>query len=219
VTGKSIAVSIEAADKKSFATAIDWPGWSRSGKTEALAIEGLAEHADRYAAVSRRAGVDFPPSDGLAFEVVERIDGTGATAFGVPEKVTEHDRRPVNASDGERLASLVEAAWTTFDAIASTAPESLRKGPRGGGRDTSKIVEHVYGAEQGYASNMGIKMKAFDTGDRTSQKALRSAILDVLRQATDGSPIPGRKWTTRYAAHRIAWHALDHAWEIENRIE
>ena len=36
----TIAVSIEAAPKKAFATAVDWPGWSRSGKTEALALEG-----------------------------------------------------------------------------------------------------------------------------------------------------------------------------------
>jgi hypothetical protein len=219
VTKNSIAVSIEAADKKSFATAVDWPGWSRSGKTEALAIEGLVEHADRYAAVARRARLDFPSTDGLAFEVVERIEGTGATAFGVPEKVTDQDRRPVSAGDGDRLAGLVEAAWKTFDSMATSAPEALRKGPRGGGRDTSKILDHVFGAEQSYASNMGIRMKAFATDDRKSLEALRSAILEILRQPTDGSPIAGRKWTTRYAAHRIAWHALDHAWEIENRTE
>ena len=48
---------------------------------------------------------------------------------------------------------------------------------------------------------------------------MRAAMLDVLRQKSDGSPLAGRKWTTRYAAHRIAWHALDHAWEIEDRTE
>jgi hypothetical protein len=26
-------------------------------------------------------------------------------------------------------------------------------------------------------------------------------------------------WPTRYAARRIAWHALDHAWEIEDKSE
>jgi hypothetical protein len=24
-------------------------------------------------------------------------------------------------------------------------------------------------------------------------------------------------WTTRYAARRIAWHVLEHAWEMEDR--
>ena len=47
----------------------------------------------------------------------------------------------------------------------------------------------------------------------------RKAVLEVLRQASDGSPIAGRKWPPRYAARRIAWHALDHAWEIEDRTE
>jgi hypothetical protein len=44
-------------------------------------------------------------------------------------------------------------------------------------------------------------------------------MLDVLRQPTDGSPLAGRTWTQRYAARRIAWHALDHAWEMEDRTE
>jgi hypothetical protein len=44
-------------------------------------------------------------------------------------------------------------------------------------------------------------------------------MLDVLRAASDGSPIAGRRWPPRYAARRIAWHALDHTWEIEDRTE
>ena len=34
-----------------------------------------------------------------------------------------------------------------------------------------------------------------------------------------GSPLAGRKWPPRYAVRRIAWHALDHAWEMEDRTE
>ena len=66
---------------------------------------------------------------------------------------------------------------------------------------------------------MGIKQKEFPTSDRAALKALRDAILEALGARTDGSPIDDRKWTTRYAAQRIAWHALDHAWEIEDRSE
>ena len=216
---KPVAVSIEASQKKSFATAVDWPGWSRSGKSEALAIEALASHADRYAQVAKQAGEAFPMTDGDEFEVVERLDGSGATEFGVPSNVTEHDRRPITATEADRLARLVEAAWRTFDSIATAAPEELRKGPRGGGRDTSKIVDHVFGSEQSYASTIGIKTKPFDTDDRPALDTLRAAMLEVLRQPSDGSPIPNSKWTSRYAAHRIAWHALDHAWEIEDRTD
>ena len=48
---------------------------------------------------------------------------------------------------------------------------------------------------------------------------MRSAVLDVLGGPSDGSPLNDRKWPPRYAAARIAWHALDHAWEIEDRTE
>jgi len=213
-----VQVSIEQADKKAFATAVDWPGWSRSGKTDLLAVENLIAYAERYAAIANAAGEPFD-DDRVDVEVVERIGGGGATDFGVPEQVTDQDRRPVSRDDGKRLAALVQAAWDAFDAISAQAPEELRKGPRGGGRDTSKIVDHVFGAEQAYAKNMAIKRKEFPTSDRPALDDLRGAILNVLRSETDGSPIAGKKWTTRYAAHRIAWHALDHAWEIQDRSE
>jgi hypothetical protein len=59
---------------------------------------------------------------------------------------------------------------------------------------------------------MGIKLKA-------TIEAIRAAMLAVLRTPSDGSPLADRRWTARYAAHRIGWHALDHAWEIEDRTE
>jgi hypothetical protein len=212
-----VKVSIEAAPKKAFATAIDWPGWSRSGKSEELAVEALATYADRYAAVARLAGEDVPAPDHLDFEVVERLAGGGGTEFGVPSNVTEADRRPVGEADAERLARIVDAAWTTFDTVAGKAPEELRKGPRGGGRNTSKVVSHVNESDQGYAREVGIKPPP--PKDDRDIAALRSSMLEVLRQPSDGSPIAGRRWTARYAAHRIAWHALDHAWEVEDRSE
>ena len=53
-------VTVESVDTKAFASAIDWPGWSRSGKREQQALEALVAHAGRYAAIARRAGLDFP---------------------------------------------------------------------------------------------------------------------------------------------------------------
>jgi hypothetical protein len=216
---KLVAVSIEASPKKSFATAVDWPGWSRSGKAEALAIEALASYGERYAPVAKLAGEALADPDRLELDVVERVEGGGSTEFGVPGTVTNHDRRPVSAKEADRLARLVDAAWQTFDTVAKEAPRDLRKGPRGGGRNTSKIVDHVLGSDHAYAHEMGIRLPAPDPADRATVDALRAAMLDVLKQKSDGSPLAGRKWTTRYAAHRIAWHALDHAWEIEDRTE
>jgi hypothetical protein len=206
-----VDVAIEAAQKKAFATAVDWPGWSRSGKTEEMAVEALVAYAVRYAAVARRAGKAFDP-DNLEVEVVERAGGGGGTEFGVPSRVTDQDRRRTTKDEADRLVRIVGAAWTTFDEVASAAPEELRKGPRGGGRDRSKIVDHVAGADEAYAHEMGIRLKA-------PIEKLRAEMLEVLGEPSDGSPLADRKWTVRYAAHRIAWHALDHAWEIEDRSE
>lgn len=206
-----VKAAIEAAPKKSFATAVDWPGWSRPGKTEELAVEALVAYADRYAPIAKAAGEAFDPSR-IDIDVVERGEGGAGTEFGVPGRITNLDRRPTTKAQADRLVRLVEVAWAAFESTAAAAPEELRKGPRGGGRDTSKMVGHVEEADGAYAREMGIKLKG-------PIAEIRAAMAEVLRQPSDGSPIAGRKWTARYAAHRIAWHALDHAWEIEDKSE
>jgi hypothetical protein len=217
---KPIAVTIEHTPKKTFATAADWPGWSRSGRTEELALEALAAYAPRYAAIAatehRWLAASATAED---FDVVERHEGSGGTEFGVPSRPTDHDARPTDAGEAARLGDLVEAAWSLFDRTAAAAPEELRKGPRGGGRNTSRVVAHVMEADRAYAGEMGVKVKEFGPDDRPAVAAMRSAMLEILRDARDGQPLAGRRWPARYAAHRIAWHALDHAWEIEDRTE
>ncbi|MEA2606264.1 MAG: hypothetical protein QOI00_1021, partial [Chloroflexota bacterium] len=174
----------------------------------------------RYGTVA--AAVGDPFTAGLAaddFEIVERLAGSAGTEYGVPSRPSERDARPTTEDDAARLAGLVEAAWAFFDRTASAAPEELRKGPRGGGRNTSKVVAHVMDADRAYADQMGLKVGEFAPADAPAVQAMRSAMLEVLRAARDGLPLAGRRWLARYAAHRIAWHALDHAWEIEDRIE
>jgi hypothetical protein len=215
-----IAVTVEETPKKTFVSAADWPGWSRGAKTEELALEALAAYAARYAPVVAAAGVDFPKTiDIRSLDIVERQAGSSGTEFGVPSQPSDHDRRALTAADAERLAGLVKAAWSAFDRIAAAAPEELRKGPRGGGRNTAKIVAHVMDSDRAYANEIGIKIRQFAPGDRAPVGAMRAAMLDVLRAARDGGPLGGRHWPARYAAHRIAWHALDHAWELEDRTE
>ena len=206
-----VQVTVEAVVRKVFVSAIEWPGWSRSGKTEELAVESFLAHAPRYAVVAKEAGLEFDP-DGIEVDAVERDAGDASTTCGVPGAIGAADRQPVSAAEAKRLAAIVAASWAVFDRVAAKAPESLRKGPRGGGRDRTKIVGHVNDSDGGYANAMGIK--GID-----DVPARREAMLEVLRVPSDGSPIAGRKWPPRYAARRIAWHALDHAWEIEDRTE
>jgi hypothetical protein len=213
-----IRVTIERTPKKAFATAADWPGWSRSGKTEELALEALAAYAPRYAVIADAEHRRFAATIGVDdLEVVERNEGSAGTEFGVPSRPTDQDARPLDADDAARLEGLVAAAWDLFDRTAAAAPEELRKGPRGGGRNTSKVVAHVMDADRAYADVIGIKVKPFASDDRSSIRAMRDQMLEVLRGARDGAPLAGKRWPARYAAHRIAWHALDHAWEIEDR--
>ena len=210
-----LAVALESAPKKTFATALDWPGWSRSAKTDELAIERLLDYAPRYAPIARAAGADFPPT--FEADVVERSDGGSGTEFGVPSRTHGPDTKAVTATEAKRLAAIVEAAWASFAQVASKAPAELRKGPRGGGRDRDKIVGHVVESDWYYARELGLKVKQPDIADRKAIDAMRAEMLDVLRRPSDGARLAGRKWTQRYAARRIAWHALDHAWEIEDR--
>jgi hypothetical protein len=207
-----IRVGIETTPKRVFASALDWPGWSRAGKDREAALEALADAAPRYELVAKRAEVHFDADPQRGFEVVEEAEGNATTAFGAPDVRFEADHRPTTAADATRLADLVQAAWDTLDATVAQAPPTLRKGPRGGGRDRDKIVEHVHGADEGYAQVIGIKAR-----DHASHDELRSAMVELIRAPSDGSPLAGRKWPVRYAARRLAWHALDHAWEIEDR--
>ena len=80
-------VVIETGSKKVFASALDWPGWSRSGKTEEAALATLADYAGRYQAVAEIAGERGFPDTGSELDIVERLTGSGATDFGVPERV------------------------------------------------------------------------------------------------------------------------------------
>ena len=210
-----LTVAIEGTRKKVFASALEWPGWSRSGKTPEAAIENLLAYAPRYAPVVLAAGLTL----GTEFEVdvVEQLEGGGGTEFGVPSLPTAADARPTDAPEAARLAAIVEASWAEFDRIAAAAPAALRKGPRGGGRDRDKMVGHVNESDWYYAREIGIRDRKPASGDRAAVDALRAAMLTILRQPSDGRSLGDRRWPARYAARRIAWHALDHAWEIEDR--
>lgn len=213
----TLRVVIEATPRRAFASAVDWPGWSRWARTRESAVAALLAYADRFAAVAALAGLPLPAGP-LDAEIAEEIEGDASTEFGVPGRVADVERRPLDAAEARRRADLVAAAWQRFDAVAAAAPEDLRKGPRGGGRDRSTIVDHLVMSDHGYCRELGLRPSLPDPRDPVSVQSMRSAMLEVLRRPSDGAPIASR-WTTAYAARRIAWHALDHAWEIEDRSE
>ena len=214
----SLRVAVEVAPKKAFASALDWPGWSRGAKAPDDALQVLLDYAPRYASVAKRAKVAFsPPRTRRGIEVVERLSGGGGTEFGVPSVATSAEDDSIDGRELKRLIALLEAAWATFDAAAKKAKGvSLSLGPRGGGRQVPKIIEHVREAEAAYLHQLGMKVAEHTMAE------LRRDFAEALRALAEGRPLARpnkvhRPWGPRYAVRRSAWHALDHAWEIEDR--
>ena len=205
-----------------FACALDWPGWCRRDRSEELALEALAAYAPRYAEVARRAGLAFPPGEAgqaVGFTVTERLTSPWGADFGALTEIPGGDATPAGADAAERMAALAVAAWEVFDEVASAAPAQLRKGPRGGGRDRDKIIDHVLGTDATFARKLGVRHLQPAAGDIAAVAALRADIRAVLAGPGDGTPPVRGGWPVRFAARRSAWHALDHAWEIEDRSE
>ena len=228
---KSIDVYLEIGEKRTFAGALDWPGWCRSGRDEASALQALIDYGPRYARVlsANRKTKDFAfraPTDSSSFVVLERIKGDATTDFGAPGRAPKRDSEPVNDAELERLQAILKACWRAFDsAIKSAERKELRKGPRGGGRELDGVMHHVLGADGGYLSSLGWKVAQDGAADLSEElKRTRKATLKGLAAAAHGEiaergPRGGIRWTPRYFVHRSAWHVLDHTWEIEDRIE
>jgi hypothetical protein len=108
--------------------------------------------------------------------------------------------------------------------VQSASGKALRKGPRGGGREIEGIIQHVMGAEAGYLSRLAWKFKRPE-GENLSEDLARTrqAVLEGLTAAAHGDtptqgPRGGIIWAPRYFVRRLAWHVLDHLWEIEDRV-
>lgn len=217
---------LEVAAKRSFASALDWPGWSRGGRSPDDALSALVAYGPRYAAVAERAGLAFEvPASVDALEVSERVRGGSGTEFGVPSTPARAEEEPI-AGDLDRLVALLRGAWDTFDeAMAVAEGRHLATGPRGGGRDLARIVDHVRDAEVAYLSKLGSRAPA--DSDRPSVErlaALRTTFTDALTAVANGEPVPTpsrtqKLWSPRYAVRRSAWHSLDHAWELQDRVQ
>jgi hypothetical protein len=220
--GKPIEVYVEIGSKRVFASAADWPGWSRSGGDEGSALEALLEYRERYRSVVGTAASDFPaPTTADLFRVVERLEGGATTDFGVPGEIAQGEWRPLRPSELDRLEGLLKACWQAFKrAVGRAEGKRLRAGARGGGRTLSKMREHVVEAERAYASAVGGSPPRGT--DLTSWPAVQERLLEVVRarnrgELPDKGPRGGLRWPARYGLRRAAWHVLDHAWEIEDR--
>lgn len=226
-----IGVSLEIGPKRTFASAVDWPGWCRIGRDEQTALQALLDYGPRYERIVRPAArrnevLRFLAPEGLsAFVVVERVEGNSTTDFGAPNVPLSRDEMPVDEAAHQRFENLLKACWQAFDeAVRHATGKELRKGPRGGGRDLEGIVRHVLGGDAGYLSQLGWKFKREKTDSLEEElRQTRDAILEGLAAAVRGElpargPRGGARWKPPTFVRRVAWHVLDHVWEIEDRI-
>ncbi|MGH9298121.1 MAG: hypothetical protein ACRDZP_09140 [Acidimicrobiales bacterium] len=207
-----LRVGLESGRKKVFASALDWPGWCRSARTEEAALEALASCRERYF----EALGETAPAETESPDVVERVEGNGTTDFGAPAIAFECEAAPMRSEESEHQLALLEGLWRYFDEVAATSPAVLRKGPRGGGRDRDPMVLHVLNAEVEYGRKVGCERWKPESASRDEIKARRTALLERLRLVAGPEPHEV-KWPPAYAIRRTAWHVLDHAWEMEDR--
>lgn len=224
-SSQSIEVYLEIGKKRTFAGALDWPGWCRSGRGEDAALQALVESGPRYARVLDSALGFHAPGSVAECVVVERLAGTTTTDFGAPDVAPSGDARPLDEAALRRLEALLTAAWRAFDtAVEEAIGKALHKGPRGGGRELDGIVQHVLGAERGYLTRLAWKPRAPAAEDLEADRGpARQEVLQALAAAARGElptrgPRGGVVWAPRYFVRRAAWHVLDHVWEIEDRL-
>jgi hypothetical protein len=220
----TIPVYLEAGRKRTFAGALDWPGWCRPGPNETEALAALLAYGPKYASILAGTRLGFvAPKDPARLVVAERLRGTATTDFGAPAvpPTVDHDRSCDPASL-KRFEKVLGAGWRAFDAAVEAARgRTLATGPRGGGRPLEAIVTHVMQADAGYLVAVGWKApKAARPGEQLA--ATREAILAALRASATGKipaqgPRGGARWTARYFVRRVAWHVMAHVWEIERR--
>ena len=219
-------VYLEVGTKRVFAGALDWPGWCRSGRDEASALARLVDYTPRYAAVLKAAGLEFTAPSAVAhLSVVERLPGNFDTNFGSLSAIPTGDSLPLVGEELEHQQAILEACWRAFDAVLAAAQgKPLRTGPRGGGRDLDGIARHVRDGAKSYLYRLGLRFEAPDSGEIADdllrvQLACRQALETASHTALPSTgPHGGVRWKPRYFVRRSAWHLLDHAWEIEDRV-
>jgi hypothetical protein len=216
----ALRVILEIGRKRRVvAGAMDWPGLDRWGTSEEDAIEKLFSYRPRYAAVAERAGLARDFTEAREVEVVERVPGQSSTDFwGIAHVPSEIEREVLPEAALERRLDLLRATWDYFNGTVAHAPAELRLGPRGGGRSRDEIDRHVYASERhNFWRKVGIRE---EDGVRMTPDELaghRYRFLDAIR-AYNAEGKPARSYPIQFLIRRSAQHAMDHAWEIEDRV-
>jgi hypothetical protein len=217
---RALRVILEIGKKrKVVAAAYEWPGLDRWGTSEDDALAKLSRYLPRYAGVAERAGLAAEFDRSTDLEVVEAVPGSSSTDFwGIAHVPSETEREVLPAKALERRLDLLRASWAYFDDVAERVSAELRPQPRGGGRTREQIIRHVYGNEPEQFSRK-VEVRTPWEVVLANPKRLathRQEYLDAIR-AYNAEGKPARTWPIQFLIRRTAHHAMDHAWEMEDR--
>jgi hypothetical protein len=222
-SGMPIPIVLERGpkSKRFVAYSVDWPGWSRGGKTPEAAVETLEAYRARYRRVAELAGLADAFDKGGPLEIAEDRVGTPSVDFwaiSFSASATEQD--PLADDVLERRLTLLRAAWALFDDVAARVSAELQKGPRGGGRERDEIIRHVMRVESlDFAHSIGLQTDEEHVPlVPEARRAFRESYVSLMRDYNAGRVEKKmRSRTLQFLIRHTAFHTLDHAWEMEDR--
>jgi hypothetical protein len=205
--------------KKAVAFAVDWPGWSRGGKTPGVALELLESYRDRYRPIPVAAGLaDEFDADG-PLDVVQDHVGPGSTDFwGISFAPSGLENEPMDELELDRKLALLRACWAFFDEVASRVSPEMRKGPRGGGRDRDEIIGHTLRVEsQDFAGRLGLRIPEDAVLMQKALRDYRASYVATMQAYNAGDGKRMRSWNLPFLIRHSAFHTMDHAWEMQDK--
>jgi hypothetical protein len=212
-----VLLEVGPGGKRVVASAMDWPGLERWGRTDDEAIEKLLAYVPRYAPIAKRMRLGTELERQVTPHVLERTPGNTSTDWwGIAHVPSVIEAGPLTDDEHERRIGLMRATWAFFDAAVDASDAPLTVGPRGGGRERDVIVRHVYASER---HNFWRKVAIREPDGRLTPEELadlRERFVAGIREY-HAEDRPARRWPLRFLIRRTAQHAMDHAWEIEDR--
>ena len=205
--------------RKSVAFAVDWPGWSRGASTPEKAIAALEAYRERYRPIAVGAGMTKQFDAAGRLKMIEDKVGTPSTDFwGISFSPSASEKEPMKADDFDRKIKLLRSCWTFFDKVAASVSEELQKGPRGGGRDRTRIVRHVIRNEsESFAKQVGLRIEEEAALTPTGLKTHRTDYIKAMRAYNAGEGRRMRSWNLPFLIRHSAYHVMDHTWEMQDK--
>lgn len=223
-----IAVALEIGpQRRVFAQVCHWVGWCRAGKNEATALEAIFAAGPRYLHVAESAEIPLTlPASLDELTVIERVSGTATTDFGALGVLLASDTEALDATRLEQLERLLVACWAAFDDALLRVPADQRDQKPTRGRAPNALRLHALEADLMHLSAFGPSFKQPTSGSEDEvarqEAQMREQFIAGLRATPQQQPFTPRRrygfaWTPHFAVRRAAWHALDHAWELQDR--